>query len=311
MKNPMSEGRRALITGAAGFTGRHLAHALAARRVAVTGLDRLAYPGCHMVDLLDRPRLQEIIEASRPEVIFHLAGLVKSDEPALLYESNAAGTAALFEAVLRSGQRPLVILVSSSAVYREAESDARISEEHPLEPATHYGGSKLAQERIARRYAADAAIPVIVCRPFNLSGPGLPSSLALGAFSRRIACAERAGEGEVRVGNLSAKRDYLDVRDAVQAYVRLAELGRPGETYNVCSGEAHSLRECLDLALGMAGGSLRVRSDPERNGAVDVPVQVGDPLRLQETTGWLPAFSIEQSLRDMLAYWRAREDACE
>lgn len=308
-------GRRVLITGIGGFTGRHLAAELDRRGARITGFDlaepEKGTPGeFHRIDLLDQTRLAEYLEAARPEVVFHLAALLRSADPGPFYNANAGGTAVLLDAVRSTSPRPLVVLLSSGAVYGPSTGSTPIAETQPLRPVSHYALSKLFQEWIAGWFRDEHGLQIVTCRPFNLSGPGLPATLSTGSFARQIVCAERTGSRAVRVGRLGGRRDFVDVRDAVRAYLAVAEKGEPGETYNICSGESRSISESLDILVRLARTPIEIEQDPALSGPGDVDDQVGDPARLHAATGWEPVISFEQSLSDMLDHWRTRADAC-
>ena len=308
--------RKVLITGISGFTGRHLLHSLLPEKARIAGFDLAidfknddvkSFTG----SLLNQHRIDEVIAATRPEIIFHLAGILKTDLPEQFYTINVGGTAALLEAIVRSGQLPRLILFSSSAVYGESRGVNPISEAKTVEPLTSYGHSKLAMEWIAKSYAAEYDIPIVLCRPFNLVGPGLAATMVLSSFARQLACAERGLKKTIEVGNLEARRDFLDVRDGVQAYRLLAEHGQAGETYNVCSGQAISIRVCLEILLSFSDTRPDIVHDPNRIQKDDLVVQVGDSSKIHALTGWEPRIPLEKSLKDLLDDWRGRADACE
>ncbi len=307
--------KRTWITGIAGFTGRKLAARMQHAGAQVFGLDRdlvgESLPEVFQGDIRDQANLERLIYKTQPDVIFHLAGIIKSDYPLNYYDINIGGTVALFEAIRKSVTKPIVVLVSSSAVYGVGRGRSPVSEQHPLRPLSHYGISKLTQELTAQYYFREHLIPTIICRPFNLSGPGLPSSLALSAFARQIACAEKHGGGKLRVGHLGAHRDFVDVRDAVAAYMHVVEKGKPGEAYNVCSGQSTSIQNCLDLLVSASKVMIEVVTDSARKQRADVDYQVGTYSKIQEETGWQPEIPLRQSLQDLLNDWQNRDDACQ
>jgi GDP-4-dehydro-6-deoxy-D-mannose reductase len=214
---------------------------------------------------------------------------------------------ALLDAVVESGLQPGILVASSSAVYGSGLGRRPITEKFKARPATHYGVSKLAQELAAMHYFTSFGLPVIRVRTFNLLGPGLSPQLACSAFARQIAQAEKNRMlSTILTGNLSARRDFVDVRDAVRAYVLLAEKGQAGQAYNVASGKAVAIQECLDFLLKQARVQVDAVVDPNRVQKDDIPVQAGSVKRLQTTTGWDTEISNQQSLLDMLDYWRQK-----
>lgn len=304
-----TDSRRVLITGISGFIGEHLANFLAVQGWQVFGFDlhrgsdqRNLYVG----DLMDRGVLANAVKESQPDVVFHLAGLIKSDQPHELYHYNLLGTVSLFESLLESGQHPKVILASSSAVYGSGFGGRPISEKFKPRPVTHYGVSKLAQEIVALRYFDAVKMPVVILRMFNLLGPGQSSDLACSAFARQIALAEVNGRKEIVTGHLETCRDFIDVQDAIRAFVLLAEKGKAGQTYNACSGNAVRIGTCLDEMLAMSPRQLKVRVDAARIQKNDIPVQRGNARKLNRLGGWHPEISLKQSLSELLDYWRQR-----
>lgn len=297
----------ALITGISGFVGRHLQLRLTSQGWQVYGFDkRPAMNNAFIGDLTDRAALLHVITQSKPDVILHLAGVLKSDSPERFYNVNLLGTLALFDAILESGIRPKVVVASSSAVYGCKSGAKPIAERTQLHPLTDYAVSKAAQEMAALRYYDSYSLPVMIVRMFNLLGPGQPADLACSAFARQIALAERSGETEIVTGNLDARRDFVDVRDAVRAFELIAQKGKPGQIYNVCSERGVAIRKCLGEMMSMSTNQLSARVDADRVQKNDVPVQVGSYQKLHKTTGWSPKISLRQSLTDLLNDWRVR-----
>jgi GDP-4-dehydro-6-deoxy-D-mannose reductase len=174
-----------------------------------------------------------------------------------------------------------------------------------MRPQTHYALSKAAQELAALRYYHAYEVPVICIRTFNLLGPGLSPQLACSSFAQQIALAERSGNPAViSTGELHTRRDFVDVRDAVRAYTMIAEQGEPGEVYNVCSGHAVAISECLNILLKQARVPIESVLDPAKVQKNDIPIQVGSAKKLKQLTGWEPKVSVEQSLIDLLDDWR-------
>lgn len=301
---------RALITGISGFVGSHLQHQLALQGWQVYGFDiRASDRDVFVGDLTDRAALAHAVADCKPDVIFHLAGVIKSDAPEIFYKVNLLGTLALFDAVMEAGMRPNVVVASSSAVYGRTSGEKPITERMQLRPVTDYAVSKAAQETAALRYFDSFSLPVTIVRMFNLLGPGQPADLACSAFARQIALAELTGQSEIVTGNLDARRDFVDVRDAVRAFELIAQKGKPGQVYNVCSGRAVAIQKCLSGMMSMSQKQLSARIDAKRVQKNDVPVQVGSYQKLNKVAGWNPKISLKQSLSDLLADWRERVKA--
>jgi GDP-4-dehydro-6-deoxy-D-mannose reductase len=306
--------KRALITGIYGFCGRHLAVHLQRQGYQVFGLDMaqaspLAGIPVHAGDIRQRDLVQSVVRTVRPTHIFHLAALI-SPHPDLdeLYAVNVRGTGHLLEAVRLAGVEPVIVVTGSSAVYGLVQpGDLPIHESLPFQPVSVYAVSKIAQEMLAYTYYARHGLHVIRTRAFNLTGPGQPPSLVCSAFAKQIAEIEAGWiEPVLRVGNLTPQRDFVDVRDVVQAYDLVAQLGTAGQVYNVCSGRAVAVQTCLDQLLRLATRPISLEQDPARVRPADIPVSVGDGSRLQELTGWQPVRSLEESLADLLNDWRQR-----
>jgi GDP-4-dehydro-6-deoxy-D-mannose reductase len=305
---------RALITGISGFVGQHLAGWLISQGWEhVSGFaDRKSdLPvQTYLGNIRSQASVVEAIRASRPEVVFHLAGILKTDNPEEYYATNVLGTRSVLEALVETGDRPRVVITGSSAVYGPGVGQRPISETFRLRPMTDYAVSKVAQEMVARQYAIDYGFPVIYLRTFNLLGPGQPPNLACSSFARQIALGEQQeAAGHIKTGGLHAKRDFIDVRDAVRAYELLARQGTAGTAYNVCSGQAVSIQDCLDRLLGMSSKPFTVELEPTRIQRNDVPKQTGSPRLTQQVTGWQPQIPLQNSLADLLNDWRERVKA--
>ena len=301
--------KSALLTGISGFVGSHLAYHLAEGSYRVYGFDQRASgdsKNIYIGDLADRNLLKRVLKETRPDFIFHLAGIIKSTQPEMLYQANLLGTVALFDALMDLDLRPVVIISSSSAVYGSGFGGRPISEKFKPRPITHYGVSKLTQEIAALRYFDTFQLQVIVARVFNLLGPGQSPDLACSAFARQIALAESCGADEIVTGDLSAQRDFVDVRDVIRAFTLLAQEGKAGQIYNLCSGRAVLMRKCLDEMLSMSPRQFKIKMDAGRVQKNDVPIQVGSARKLNQVTGWHPKISLTQSLSDLLDYWRQK-----
>ena len=300
-----------LITGATGFAGGHLLERLVAAgsRVHAWGHTASNLPGSAAavvtwtaVDLLDRTAVRAALEAARPSVIYHCAGLAHLLDawkaPARSLRVNVLGTHNLLEAARDLGLVCGVLVTGSAQVYRPSES--ALTEDAPIGPANPYGVSKLAQEMTA------AVSPrAWLVRPFNHAGPRQSPAFATSAFAQQIAEIEAGRRQPVlQVGNLDVQRDITDVRDTVRAYQALAETGRPGRPYNVCCGRAYRMRDLLDILLSLARVRVRVDVDPARLRPSDNPVILGSHARLTADTGWQPEIPIEQTLADLLEHWR-------
>ena len=305
---PMAVIRRALITGMSGFLGLHLAAFLkAASLEAVCGLEDIMLRREDRVDIRDGAAVRAIIERTRPDAVFHLAGRIKASEPDSFYETNLVGTVTLLEAIRASGLRPRVIFASSSAVYGD-RGPAPISEDQTVNPITHYGASKAAAEIVVRRFVSATRGDAVVARLFNVVGPGQRTLLAASEFARQVALRERntVKTAPMRIRHLSAVRDFVDVRDVATALLAIAERGRPGGTYNVCSGRGASIRYCIDTLIAAARTRLTYEETEDTNSEPEVSHQIGDKSRIERKVKWFPTICLEQSLTDLLEDWRQR-----
>ena len=315
---------KGLITGAAGFTGRHLVPHLLKDGHKVVALD---HPSSSLHNLCGSPEvmvvqhdlvaidttpLVDLLRTHQPDLVFHLAAVVDKDPGATvqerMFQVNVLGTLRLLEAIRIAKLAPMILVPGSSSQYGEVPAEEQpITETTPFRPMTLYAASKIAQERVALHFHQACGLPVICSRAFNLTGPGERPDFVCSAFARQIARAE-AGYQEpvIRVGNLATERDLLDIRDAVHAYALLLRHGSPGEVYNVASGHPVPIRHVLDTLVALARVNVEVRQDPALVQTGDVTSQCGDWTKLRLATGWEPAFSLEQTLRDLLHDWRHR-----
>jgi GDP-4-dehydro-6-deoxy-D-mannose reductase len=198
-------------------------------------------------------------------------------------------------------------VVSSVEVYGMVEpAELPLTETAPFRPATPYAASKAAAEMAALQAHLGWGLDVIRVRPFTHTGPGQTTRFFVPNMARQIVEAATSGATALRTGNLTVRRDLLDVRDVVRAYRLLAERGAPGEVYNVCSGRSVALDEVVGRLLTLAGSSLAVTTDPARLRPVDLRDLRGDPARLHQATGWAPEYSLEETLTDVLAYWQTQ-----
>lgn len=321
---------RALITGITGFAGSHLAEYLLkrgdvevygtmrwrSRKENIAGIiDRIHLLEC---DLADASSVERTITEVRPDRIFHLAAQsfvpTSWHAPAETLYTNIIGQLNIFEAVRRSGLSPRIQIACSSEEYGLVHpQEIPITEENPLRPLSPYGVSKVGQDLLGFQYHRSYGLFVVRTRAFNHTGPRRGEVFMTSTFARQIAEIEAGRrEGVVRVGNLKARRDLSDVRDVVRGYWLSLEKGEPGEVYNICSGRAWEAGEILDMLLKMARVRVRVEVDQSRLRPSDVPVLLGSCEKFRRQTGWQPEIPLQQTLRDLLDYWRERigEEPC-
>lgn len=298
---------RSLITGGRGFVGTWLAEYLREQGDEVVAID-------YEVDVTDPVALLEAVTAAAPDAIYHLAALTHVGDswkdPLQVLQVNVIGTAALLAAARQCGTDPRVLVTSSAEVYGAVTDPSLmpLDELTPTAPLTPYAASKLAAEALIGQAFRGHGQEVIVVRPFNHIGPGQTPNFAVPALAKRIVEADGRGDSSISVGNLAARRDFTDVRDVVKAYRMLIDSGTPGEVYNVCSGHDVAIEEIATTLLRLAGTSLEFKTDPALTRPVEVPVLRGDPTRLQHATGWKPEIPLDQTLADVLEYWRQHKD---
>ena len=304
-----------LVTGATGFAGSHLIDLVQPSGASITGWRRTGHPRpeanpsvqWQAVDLLDRDAVRRAIAEVRPSKVFHCAGAAHVgqswDDARETLATNVLGTHHLLNGLRAAGIGARVLIPGSSYVYRP--SDHALKESDPIGPASPYALSKLAQEMLGARGGSDDGQEVFVTRSFNHIGARQNPSFAVASFARQIALIEAGRVAPtIQAGNLDTERDLTDVRDTVRAYRDIVERGRPGTVYNVCSGRAYRIRDVLDRLIALSRVPVRVQIDAARYRPHDTPLLLGDPTRLKEDVGWEPAIELEQSLADLLEYWR-------
>lgn len=317
---------RALITGITGFVGSHLAEYILANHpdTEVFGLKRWRSPKDNIRGILGRITLRDgdlrdlssllaIVGDVRPDVIFHLAAQsfvpTSFTAPADTLECNVIGTTNLLEAVRITKLDPVIHICSSSEVYGQVgEEDLPIREECPLRPVSPYAVSKVGEDLIAYMYWRAYGLRTIRTRMFTHSGARRGEVFVDSFFARQIARIERGlQEPVLRVGNLDSVRTFADVRDTVRAYWLLTQKCPPGEVYNIGGDTTMTIREMLDLLLGMTRhpGKIEVRVDPALLRPADVTLQIPCADKFKAATGWKPEIPYRDTLLDMLNYWRA------
>lgn len=311
---------RVLVTGITGFTGSHLADLLLAEGYEVYGtarwrskLDNIRHieNQIHLInaDLRDSFSISKAIEESKPEYIFHLAAQsyvpMSWIAPADTIETNVIGTINLFEAVRKLNKEVKIQFAGSSEEYGFVrEDEVPIVEEQPLRPLSTYGVSKVAGDRLCYQYVKSYGMKIVITRAFNHSGPRRGEVFATSNFAKQIAEIEFGAEPIIKVGNLSAYRDFTDVRDMVRAYLLAIEKCQYGVPYNICSGKAISIKSMLNRLLSLSKSYIEVVEDKDRLRPSDVPILEGDCTQFKNATGWERNYTLDDTLEDLLNYWR-------
>jgi GDP-4-dehydro-6-deoxy-D-mannose reductase len=293
---------RILVTGSKGFVGQWLIAHLEDQGDEIIGLDA-------EVDITDAAALRDAFVAAAPEAVCHLAALASVGASwgasEATYRVNTVGSANVLDAALACSERPRVLLISSSEVYgRVRPEDLPLGEDRPFAPVSPYAASKAAAELVGLQAWLGAGLEVVRARPFNHTGPGQRRDFVVPALAEQIARAVQSGADRLSTGNLEARRDLSDVRDVVRAYRLLLAGGEPGQVYNVCRGEAVSIREIAERLLAIAGVDLPIVVDPERVRPVEIPELCGDPGRIRAAVSWEPQYDLDRTLADVLAYWQ-------
>jgi len=307
-----------LITGISGFVGSHLAeyclskeaevHGTIRWRSDVNNLKEINHLQLHECDLTDAYSIRDIIKEVKPDLIFHLAAqsYVKASwtNPAQTLTNNIIGELNLLEAVRNTDYSPRIMIAGSSEEYGHTETS--LNEDSPLKPLSPYGVSKVTQDLLAQQYERSYGLDIVVTRAFNHTGPRRGDVFVCSSFAKQIAEIEKGKLPVIYVGNLDAERDFTDVRDVVRAYWLALEKGEKGEVYNICSEKTYPIKNILKKMLLMSKVKIEVRKDPKRMRPSDLKVLVGDCSKFKEKTGWKPSIKIEQTLEDLLNYWREK-----
>lgn len=307
---------KSLITGGTGFVGIYLARYLQmlGHEVAVTKMpgEQIFISGVSVYDLniLEKEEVSRLFTKIQPDYIFHLAAQSSVDiswkNPGLTIDVNIKGSTNVLDAFRALENKPRLLLPGSGEEYGCVQStELPVGEEHVLKPGNIYAVTKVCQNMIGSIYAKAYGLDIVMTRAFNHVGPNQAPFFVLADFCRQTAEIE-AGKREpvIRAGNLDVKRDFTDVRDVVCAYVMLAEKGQAGETYNIGSGQARSIREILQTVINKSTAKIQVKVDEKKLRPIDMTEMRADIQKIQKVTGWKPKICLEQSIQDTLDYWR-------
>jgi GDP-4-dehydro-6-deoxy-D-mannose reductase len=305
---------RILVTGCSGFLASHMLQRLqqdaGSQVFGMTEVPGFAFPGVKVsqVDIRRRDDVHHLLAEVRPDITFHLAAVTNVafawKNPSMAYEVNFIGSSNLLEAVQAAAPRSRLVLMSSAEVYRGGGS-LPISESSPTQALNPYALSKLAMEMLGDLYWKTHGLNVCKIRAFNFPGPGQDAKFVASDFASQIADIEKGKrEAVIRVGNLAAVRDFSDVRDVARYVEAIGRRGRAGEVYNLCSGMSSPVRRILDILLALARIPIRTEVDERKFRPLDNPQIHGDPARLRGEFGLRPEFTLEQTLLDLLNFWR-------
>lgn len=308
---------KALIIGAAGFVGGYLIdylHDKCKWSIYATKMqnEKMDTDKADIVNLniLDYESIVNLLNETKPEYIFHLAAqssvAYSWQNPKLTVDININGTINLLNAVKEVVPNATVLLIGSSEEYGSCNLDnGIIDEEHKLSPTNIYAMTKVAQEMTGKIYAEAYNMKIIMVRAFNHIGPKQSPLFVVSDFCKQVAEIEKGlREPIMKVGNLSAKRDFTDVRDIVRAYTDIIQSGEYGEVYNVGSSKAIEISKILDMIISQVQCDIKVEIDQTKLRPVDTPVIEADTSKLKKQLGWKPKYHIEDTIADTLNYWR-------
>lgn len=309
---------KALIVGAAGFVGSYLIQHLTTTydwEIHATKLpnENLSVSDIHVHDLniLNIDEIRELFTKLKPDYIFHLAAqssvALSWNNPQITVDINIKGTLNILDTIRSlDGYSPKILLIGSGEEYGYILPDETpVNEQVTPRPGNIYAATKACQNMLGNIYYRAYGMQLIMVRAFNHIGPNQTSVFVASDFCKQVAEIEAGKKKPIlHVGNLSAKRDFTDVRDVVRAYGILIQHGKAGETYNIGSGHAISIQELLNIILSLSTAKILVSTDPARLRPSDIPVIEADITKLQDSINWHPEISLKQTLLETLNYWR-------
>lgn len=312
--------RKVLITGIAGFAGSHLAERLLSR-YEVWGLhidanlsNLAGMKGLNLIecDMTDYGKLRAVVEKLKPHGVYHLAGQsmpsFSFSHPGETLKTNIFSTLNLFEAIAECSPDTVILNIGSADEYGDVkEGGLPVNEGAELRPLNPYAVSKVTQDLLAFQYWKSKGLKAVRTRPFNHIGPRQSPSFVTAEFAKRISEIEAgvASEKTLMVGNIEAAKDFLDVRDVVAAYELLVEKGAHGEVYNICSGRAYLIKDIAEKLISLSTAKIEIVRDPSKKRPTDTLAIYGDNSRMR-SLGWEPRRAFDETLRDLLDYWRER-----
>ncbi|QFF97986.1 GDP-mannose 4,6 dehydratase [Psychrobacillus glaciei] len=316
---------RALITGVMGFVGKYLAEHLLSQGIEVWGTSRMESPLLRLKNgnlkivqnnLDSTDDIHNLLCSIKPNYIFHLAGqsnvkLSWEDKEGTFY-ANVNKTIFLLDACVKYQQenpRMRILTVGSSEEYGKVESsELPIKETTILRPMSPYGASKAAVSMLIQQYHKAHGLNVIHVRPFNHIGPGQSLGFVVPDFTKQLVQIEKGEKEKVlKVGNLSAMRDFTDVRDIVEGYYELVLYGKLGEIYNICSGDGVSINEILNKLIELSSSNAIVEVCESKIRPIDIPNYIGENSKIKSDTDWIPKYEIIRTLEDSLNEGRSRK----
>jgi len=310
---------RVFVTGATGFVGNHFLDLLRKEEAEIFGIcfpedpEPEKYPPKSRIkkaDICKEKDIEKHLEESKPDFVLHLAAVSNVGQSwkrrMETFEVNIIGTLNLLEAVRKQASHARILFISSSDVYGLPQSSPRLlKESDPVQPVSPYAFTKLSGERLCRFYSQIEDLDIVTARSFPHTGPGQNPHFVCSDWANQIARIEIGLSSPlIKVGNIDIRRDFLDVRDVVKAYFSLLKKGGTGQVYNVSSSESISLKRVLGVLLENTEVKIDVKRDESKMRKVDIPVLVGDNRKIRDEISWSPKIPLEQTLLDLLQYWR-------
>jgi len=290
-----------VITGINGFVGTILRRMLEERGYRVAGIDIRSNDGnVHTVDITDRDAVIECLHKLSPDFIFHLAAISRVDytNPSLLYAINVTGTLNLLTAASRLAVKPRFLLVSSSQIYGIVEEACQpISESSPINPVNHYGASKASAEHLVNVFHHEYGLPTTIVRPFNHIGRGQDPHFVIPKIVKSI----KDKNSSIQLGNLNVMRDFLDVRDVCDAYIRIMEDFKDGSIFNIASGTAYKIADLVEIIQEISHIKLNIEHSDSLFRKKEIVKSIGDSSSFKKQYNWQPSHSIRDSLEWILA----------
>lgn len=308
---------KALVIGGGGFVGpylvKHLTNDLGYEvTVTKTVKETLVMDNAVVknLDILDIDQIKVLLEEEKADYLFHLAAqssvAYSWKNPTLTVDVNIKGCINLLEAIRQVDKKPRVLLIGSGEEYGHIKKDeCPIIEDNVIRPGNIYAATKSCQNMLGKIYSDAYNLDIMMVRAFNHIGPNQTPMFVVADFCKQVADIEKGiQEPVINVGNLSAKRDFTDVRDVVKAYAKLVAGGKRGETYNVGTGHAVAIEDILKAIIAMSDKNIEVKVDQAKLRPVDVPIIEPDISKIKKEVGWLPVIPLEQTLKETLEHWR-------
>ena len=308
--------KKVLVTGVDGFVAGYLSDYLFKSGYDVYGTtisetyknDKIKI---FKMNLLDAENVSDVIKNISPNMIFHLAGQsavgLSWQKPVLTIDVNVNGTLNLLEAVRINNINSRILIIGSSDQYGTIKpEDCPIKETQLQKPQSPYGISKKTQEEIGKLYVKAYKMNIIFVRAFNHIGARQGKNFVVPDFASKIVKIEKSAVPVLKVGNLDTLRDFTDVRDIVRGYLMLLESGKIGESYNIGSGNVIKIKDILKKLINLSSKKIKIEIDKEKFRPVDVPIVQCDNSKIKKDTGWSPEISIDETLKEVLEYWRGK-----